>query len=874
MTTPVWQPGRLYPPGSLVQPSTRPAPVFEEIPNGSFEDGSNGWTLDSAFAVTTGDHFTGTHALEFLGSAGGFHAAPMDTWQAVLPGDTITARCQVQQGASSKGQVGANITIYFVDAAFNPVNPAAWPSGNVVNDASSGAWLPSTVSAVVPAGVAYAKVAIHANRVANNKPLWIDAVEWDYVSRAVPPGLVFRATQATAGYSGATEPTWPNTTGVPVVDNEVTWEGVFTSRVTWQATPVLLSGATEPAWAAQVGANVADGTIIWKAVSLRIEDPKCPNSKIVAKGGGKIYVGDDDIGRYNATGNPRDWSSADDAGFLPVGMNQNRGSNPISLMNLYRKHLVVMTADQFQLWQIDPDPSLNELLDTKEGIGSVYHLAAQPVGDELFYLSNLGVRTVGLSASANNMAAGDIGMPIDPLVQQAMKVADGNATPPLGTYLPSMGQYWLMFPNFPPQALGLSGAIVDGAMGDPVEGGYTASGGVMPYAYSIASGALPGGVTLNPSTGELEGSFTTAGAFNWTVRVTDSLGATVTPLADSVTVGAAVQMVTNLRHYSGPIEAMTVGPANIPWAAGVVIDVVGLAPDGVHLIGADADSAATNRVQFLKFDGTSWVATATPAVLPGFGPTAIDWHPSGDYVALGINAGTTNRVFVYRRDGDTYTKVAQPATIQSSQSVKVKWSPDGTKLACSNSNSGDNVWVYPFDAATGVLGNGKGGAGLSDQTATLAWLPEQSRYLVRGNIQSLSLVDTEGGASLVTVDSVTLPANYSDASTGGAFIDDHTLVTVGAALSTNGPVGLWSINPADGANAITFIGYPTDKTTIAAGAGVSLSKDRRFLAIARNISTQATPYCYEADNGAIAQSTVLPSGATGTIQSVSWRGGF
>lgn len=442
MTTPTWQAGRLYPPGSLVRPTAAPAPTFNEVPNGDFEAGNTGWVYDGAFVITnSGDAFTGSWSLEFLGSAFGFHSCEMATDQAVLPGDSITARCQVQQGASSKGQVGGNITIIWMDAAHGFIRGDA---GNVVNDGSGGAWHASTVTAVAPANARFAKLAVHVNRVGDNDPLWVDNVEWDYISRAVPEGLVFKAVQPKSGYSAATEPVWPNTTGVQVIDNEVIWEGVLTSRVIWEAQPILLSGAVEPNWPAQAGANVADNTIIWQAVTLRVEDPKCPNSKVVAKAGAKIYAADDDIVPYCATGNPLDWSSPNDAGFLPVGMNQAQGSNPVTLLNQYRKNLAVMSASGFQNWQVDPDPAQIELLDTMEGIGSVYHLAAQPVSNDLFYLSNQGVRTIGLSASANNLNAGDVGMPIDPLIETAMKTAEAAGVMPLSTYLPSKGQYWLI----------------------------------------------------------------------------------------------------------------------------------------------------------------------------------------------------------------------------------------------------------------------------------------------------------------------------------------------------------------------------------------------------------------------------------------------
>lgn len=54
----------------------------------------------------------------------------------------------------------------------------------------------------------------------------------------------------------------------------------------------------------------------------------------------------------------------------------------------------------------------------------------------------------------------------------------------------------------------------------------TASGGIAPYHFAVTAGALPTGLTLNPSTGVLSGTPTANGTFNITVTVTDSTSGT------------------------------------------------------------------------------------------------------------------------------------------------------------------------------------------------------------------------------------------------------------------------------------------------------------------------------------------------------------
>jgi len=53
-----------------------------------------------------------------------------------------------------------------------------------------------------------------------------------------------------------------------------------------------------------------------------------------------------------------------------------------------------------------------------------------------------------------------------------------------------------------------------------------ASGGTPPYTYTLYNLSLPPGLTLNQSSGTISGKPTTYGAFEFTIQVTDSLGAT------------------------------------------------------------------------------------------------------------------------------------------------------------------------------------------------------------------------------------------------------------------------------------------------------------------------------------------------------------
>lgn len=59
-------------------------------------------------------------------------------------------------------------------------------------------------------------------------------------------------------------------------------------------------------------------------------------------------------------------------------------------------------------------------------------------------------------------------------------------------------------------------------IGVAYSGTLAATGGVTPYTWSITTGSLPSGLTLNSATGAITGTPTAAGTFTFTVTVTDS----------------------------------------------------------------------------------------------------------------------------------------------------------------------------------------------------------------------------------------------------------------------------------------------------------------------------------------------------------------
>jgi len=71
-----------------------------------------------------------------------------------------------------------------------------------------------------------------------------------------------------------------------------------------------------------------------------------------------------------------------------------------------------------------------------------------------------------------------------------------------------------------------------------------ATGGTTPYTWSILSGALPSGLSLNASSGAITGTPTTAGTASFTAKVTDNVAATASK-ALSIVINASISITTS-----------------------------------------------------------------------------------------------------------------------------------------------------------------------------------------------------------------------------------------------------------------------------------------------------------------------------------------
>lgn len=429
-----WEPGKEYAPGVIVKPRATPlTPVL--ITDPGLELGGGSWVRDAGVTVSVGNPHTGSFSL-----ACSTVGPPLFAFAAAVDCGAfhkVTAWCMVTTGSTNPLN-NVTVVVRWLNAALATIRTDA------LDPQYGTAYTESRFSTVGPKDAAKVQIGVRFNRSAAGIS-YADDFSWALEASGFRD-LLFKAIQPAAQTSGSAEPTWPTTVGATVADGLITWEAVATSRIAWKAVPVMTAGGSlEPTWPSVDGGTVVDGEIIWRAFTRQVTDPNCPQTDIVTITASKVFVGDNDIVRYCATNAPLDWSATQDAGFLPFGL-QTYGSNPVAAIGVYRGNLVPFNSEAFQMWQADADPANMGKIDELP-IGSTYHRALSPVSNDLFFLSAQGVRTVGIAGGSTNLQAGDVGMPIDPLILEALVLAETEGNKPFAIYYPNAGQYWLAFPR-------------------------------------------------------------------------------------------------------------------------------------------------------------------------------------------------------------------------------------------------------------------------------------------------------------------------------------------------------------------------------------------------------------------------------------------
>jgi sugar lactone lactonase YvrE len=215
--------------------------------------------------------------------------------------------------------------------------------------------------------------------------------------------------------------------------------------------------------------------------------------------------------------------------------------------------------------------------------------------------------------------------------------------------------------------------------------------GVAPLQWSVASGKLPGGLSLNPSSGTISGVPTAAGASTFTVKVTDS----TTPTTMKATAKLSVTIyphnpavyVTNGANSALSLFALT-ATGNAPPLSAITGAATGL--DGTTAVAIDISgrvyvaSAGTNEIAEFASVTTGNVAPSSVIIGNATGVAYPD--------ALAIDS--TGRLYVANHSTNSVTVYAAGASDNATPVATIAGPDTGLSgPAAVTIDSAGNLWV-------------------------------------------------------------------------------------------------------------------------------------------------------------------------------------
>ncbi|MBB1616513.1 IPT/TIG domain/outer membrane autotransporter barrel domain-containing protein [Pseudomonas sp. UMC65] len=468
----------------------------------------------------------------------------------------------------------------------------------------------------------------------------------------------------------------------------------------------------------------------------------------------------------NATGGAVPYSYSITSGSLPTGLSLNTGTGAISGIPSAAgtSNLTITATDTNGATGSQAYSITINIQAPVASAGSATVAANSSANPIPLSLSGGAATSVAVASAASHGTATASGTSISYTPTAGFSGADSftyTATNASGTSSPATVSITVSAPS-----ITLSpGSLSNGTAGTPYSSTLSATGGTVPYSYSITSGSLPTGLSLNTGTGAISGIPSAAGTFNLTITATDTNGATGSQ-AYSITiniqapVASAVSATVAANSSANPI------PLSLSGGAATSVAVASAASHGTATASGTSISytpaAGFSGADSFTYTATNASGTSSPATV-----TITVSAPSLVLTPASLGAGTAGSPY-------SATLSATGGTVPYSYSITSGSLPTGLNLNTASGlisgtpiTSGSSNLVITATDANGATGSQAYSITIAAVAITV---PASSQILAAGQSATVDLTQgaTGGPFTHATLGTVT-PASAGRAMMMGPF---------------------------------------------------------------------------------------------------------
>ena len=340
----------------------------------------------------------------------------------------------------------------------------------------------------------------------------------------------------------------------------------------------------------------------------------------------------------------------------------------------------------------------------------------------------------------------------------------------------------------------ITSSLVGGTVGSIYSATLAATGGTVPYTWSIPLGSLPAGLSLDASTGSITGTPTTSGTTDFTVEATDAEAPTMSTTA-ALSIGVAPAQTSTMTSVE-PTESLF--GQSVVFSA--TVTGVGASPSG---------SVAFNT-------GTTFLCTATLSGGTGScaaanAPAAADTVTAtylGDAANAASSASTSLDVSMFAASTGVSTDVVSSVVGQTVIYSSTVSSPGGTPTGIVTISTGTiTLCVVTLSFGTGSCQASRAPVGTDLITATYSWNPTFSSAI---GTSSLTVARAATSVALTSTNNpTTVGQTVTYTATVGATPPGSGLPTGTMAFTGNGTtIGICSTVVVAGGRATCTTTYP------------------------------------------------------------------